>query len=348
MALVTAKEIAQVIGLHKFGFLGTFIGWILLRILRISAINRIYAKNKNKKDLNFLNSILDDCDIKFEIPEEDLKRIPKEGPFITVSNHPLGGIDGVLLLKLLIEKRADYKIIANFLLHRVEPLKPFVMPVNPFESRKDAKSSVAGIKNALLHLREGNPLGIFPAGEVSTYKDGKLNVDKPWEEGAVRFIKKANVPVIPIYFHAKNSRLFYFLSKISDTLRTAKLPSEVISQGGKVIKVRIGKPISVKDQEEYKEISAYSEFIRKKTYMLANPFEKAHKLISAQTLKIPKKAAKKITPQRNTDLFIKEVDALRKGDGRLLESKNYEVFFASAKEIPNLLHEIGRLREITF
>ncbi|QXP72176.1 lysophospholipid acyltransferase family protein [Polaribacter sp. R2A056_3_33] len=348
MALVTAKEIAQVIGLHKFGFLGTFIGWILLRILRISAINRIYAKNKNKKDLNFLNSILDDCDIKFEIPEEDLKRIPKEGPFITVSNHPLGGIDGVLLLKLLIEKRADYKIIANFLLHRVEPLKPFVMPVNPFESRKDAKSSVAGIKNALLHLREGNPLGIFPAGEVSTYKDGKLNVDKPWEEGAVRFIKKANVPVIPIYFHAKNSRLFYFLSKISDTLRTAKLPSEVISQGGKVIKVRIGKPISVKDQEEYKEISAYSEFIRKKTYMLANPFEKAHKLISAQALKIPKKAAKKITPQRNTDLFIKEVDALRKGDGRLLESKNYEVFFASAKEIPNLLHEIGRLREVTF
>ncbi|WP_341221107.1 lysophospholipid acyltransferase family protein [Polaribacter atrinae] len=348
MALVTSKEISQVVGLQRFGFLGTFVGWILLRILRISAINRVYEKNKNKTDLDFLNGILDDCNIKFEIPEEDLKRIPKEGPFITVSNHPLGGIDGVLLLKLLIEKRADYKIIANFLLHRVAPLKPYVMPVNPFETRKDAKSSVAGIKSALMHLKEGYPLGIFPAGEVSTYKDGKLNVDKTWEEGAVRFIKKANVPVIPIYFHAKNSRLFYFLSKISDTLRTAKLPSEVMSQGGKVIKVRIGKPISVKDQEEYKEISAFSEFIRKKTYMLANPFEKAHKLISTQNLKIPKKAAKKIVAQRNVNLFVKEVDALRAGDGRLLESKNYEVFFASAKEIPNLLHEIGRLREITF
>ncbi|MCL7765145.1 lysophospholipid acyltransferase family protein [Polaribacter sp. Z014] len=347
MALVTSKEIAQVVGLQKFGFLGTFVGWILLRILRISAINKIYDKNKNKSNLDFLNGILDDCNIKFEIPEEDLKRIPKDGPFITVSNHPLGGIDGVLLLKLLIEKRADYKIIANFLLHRVEPLKPYVMPVNPFETRKDAKSSVAGIKSALSHLKEGNPLGIFPAGEVSTYKDGRLNVDKPWEEGAVRFIKKANVPVIPIYFHAKNSRLFYFLSKISDTLRTAKLPSEVISQGGRVIKVRIGKPISVKDQDEYKDISAYSEFIRKKTYMLANPFEKAHKLLSTQNIKI-KKSAKKITPQRSIDLFVKEVDALREGDGRLLESKNYEVFFASAKEIPNLLHEIGRLREITF
>jgi len=347
MSLVSSKEISQVVGLQSFGFLGTFIGWILLRILRISAINKIYDKNKNKSDLDFLNGILDDCKIKFEIPEEDLKRIPKEGPFITISNHPLGGIDGVLLLKLLIEKRADYKIIANFLLHRVAPLKPYVMPVNPFETRKDAKSSMAGIKSALLHLREGKPLGIFPAGEVSTYKDGKLNIDKPWEEGAVKLIKKANVPVIPIYFHAKNSRLFYFLSKFSDTLRTAKLPSEVMHQGGRVIKVRIGKPISVKDQNEFTTLPAFHEFIRKKTYMLANPFEKAHKLLSTQHIKI-KKAVKKIAPQRSSDLFIAEINTLREKECRLLQSKNYEVFFASAKEIPNLIHEIGRLREITF
>jgi putative hemolysin len=347
MALVTSKEISQAIGLEKLGFLGTFLGWSLLRVLRISTINKIYENNKHKSDLAFLNGVLDDCNIKFEIPEGDLKRIPKDGAFITVSNHPLGGIDGVLLLKLLIEKRADYKIIANFLLHRIEPLKPYVMPVNPFETRKDAKSSVAGIKSALLHLREGKPLGIFPAGEVSTYKDGKLKVDKPWEEGAVRLIKKANVPVIPIYFHAKNSRLFYFLSKISDTLRTAKLPSEVIAQEGRVIKVRIGKAISVADQNEYKEISAFSEFIRKKTYMLANPFEKKTKILSTEKIKI-KKSAKKITSQRSVDSFIKEIAALREKDVRLLESKNYEVFFAKAKEIPNLLHEIGRLREITF
>ncbi len=347
MGLVTSKEIAQVLGLQKFAFFGIFIGWILLRILRISKINKIYDKNKNKSDLAFLNGILNDCKIKFEIHEEDLKRIPKEGPFVTVSNHPLGGIDGVLLLKLLIEKRADYKIIANFLLHRVVPLKPYVMPVNPFETRKDAKSSLAGIKSALLHLREGKPLGIFPAGEVSTYKDGKLNVDKPWEEGAVRLIKKAKVPVIPIYFHAKNSRLFYVLSKISGTLRTAKLPSEVISQGGRVIKVRIGKPISLKDQEAFQDIPAFSEFLRRKTYMLANPYEKSKKLISGKNIKI-KKTIKKIIPQGDKEAFIKEVAVLRANDGRLLESKNYEVFFANAKDIPNLIQEIGRLRERTF
>jgi putative hemolysin len=347
MSLVSSKEISQVIGLQKLGFLGSFVGWIILRILRISAINKIYDNNKNKSDLDFLNGILDDCKIKFEIPEEDLKRIPKEGPFITISNHPLGGIDGVLLLKLVTEKRADYKIVANFLLHRVAPLKPYVMPVNPFETRKDAKSSVAGIKSALLHLREGKPLGIFPAGEVSTHKDGKLNVDKPWEEGAIKLIKKANVPIIPIYFHAKNSRLFYFLSKFSDTLRTAKLPSEVIQQRGRVIKVRIGKPISVKDQDTFKALPDFYKFIRRKTYMLANPFEKSNRLITSPKIKI-KKATKKISSQRNSDLFLAEVDALRETNSRLLKSKNYEVFFASAKDIPNLIHEIGRLREITF
>jgi len=347
MALVTSKEISKVIGIHKLGFLGTFIGWVVLRVLRISKLNKIYNQNKHKKNLDFLNAVLKDCQVEFEIPEEDLKRIPNEGAFITISNHPLGGIDGVLLLKLLIEKRADYKIIANFLLHKIDPLQPYVMPVNPFENRKNAKSSVPGIKAALRHVKSGHPLGVFPAGEVSTRKEGKLKVDKPWEAGTVRFIKKANIPILPIYFHARNSRFFYFLSKISDTFRTAKLPSEILSQKNRVIKVRIGKPITTKDQDAYSDLTAFSEFIRKKTYLLANPFYEKIKILSSEKIKI-KKPIKKIITQDSTNSFIKEVDFLRTSEGYLLQSKNYEVFFAKAKEIPNLLQEIGRLREITF
>jgi len=347
MGLVSSKEIAGVIGLEKYGFLGTFMGWVMLKLLRISRLNRIYDKHKDKEDVAFLNAILDEVQIQFEIPEADLVRIPKEGSFISVSNHPLGGIDGILLLKLLAEKRPDYKIVANFLLHRIEPLKPYVMPVNPFEDRKGAKSSVTGIKNALLHLKSGYPLGIFPAGEVSTYKDGKLIVDKPWEEGAIKLIYKAKVPIIPIYFHAKNSRLFYFLSKISDTLRTAKLPSEVLSQKSRVIKVRIGKAISVKDQEEYENIDDFHAFIRKKTYMLANPFEVSNPLIKTPSLKIPKQP-KKVIPPVSQNQMIKEIVKLRENDSRLLESHNYEVFFALSHKIPNILREIGRLREVTF
>ena len=347
MSLVTAKEVAKVINLDKYGFIGTFFGWSLMKILRISSINKIYNKHKHLKDLEFFTALLNDLEIKFEIPEEDLKRIPKTGAFITVSNHPLGGIDGILLLKMLIEKRPDYKIIANFLLQRIEPLKPFIMPVNPFEDQKNKKSSIAGLKNSLSHLKEGNALGVFPAGEVSTYKDGKLIVDKPWEDSAIKLIQKAEVPVIPIYFHAKNSRLFYFLSTLNSKLRTAKLPSEVLSQKGREIKVRIGNPISVKDLEEYTDSQDFCDFIRKKTYMLAKPFEKEHLKLKAPSLKKPK-SPKNIVSQKNIEKMILEVEALRKSDGRLLKSKNYEVFFALSKQIPNITFEIGRLREITF
>lgn len=347
MGLVTAKEVAKAINADKYGFLGTFSGWLLMKALKISTLNKIYNRNKHLKDVEFLNAILDEFQIKFEIPEEDLKRLPKEGAYITVSNHPLGGIDGILLLKLMLEREPNFKIIANFLLHRIEPMKPYIMPVNPFENHKDAKSSVIGIKETLRHLSDGKPLGMFPAGEVSTYKDGQLVVDKPWEEGAIKVIRKAQVPVVPIYFHAKNSRLFYFLSKINDTLRTAKLPSELLTQKDRVIKVRIGKPISVAEQNEYDTIESYSEFLRKKTYMLANPFETESKLLTTPNLKLPKNP-KQIAKPANHDKILEEVNCLKKGNYRLLQSKNYEVFFVTADKIPNILHEIGRLREITF
>ncbi len=347
--LVTAKEVAKAIQLDKYGFAGTFIGWVLMKVLKISTINRVYNRNKHLNDLDFLDGILDDFQIKFEIPEEDLKRLPKDGAYITVSNHPLGGIDGILLLKLMLEQRKDFKIIANFLLHRIKPLKPYIMPVNPFEDRKDVKSSIAGFKNSILHLRDGHPLGIFPAGEVSTYRDGKLVVDKPWEEAAMKLVKRAEVPVVPIYFHAKNSKLFYKLSKISDTFRTAKLPSEVLTQKRRVIKVRIGKPISVADQKEHTTLDSFSGFLRRKTYMLSNAFEDKSKILDniSSTLKTPKIPKRIVTPV-DTMLMTKEVEALIKNNSRLLQSKNYEVFLAEPKSIPNILREIGRLREITF
>lgn len=348
MGLVTAKEVAIAIHADRYGFIGTFFGWMLMKLLKISTLNKIYNRNKHLSRTEFLDGILNEFQIKFEIPDEDLKRLPKDGAYITISNHPLGGIDGILLLKLMLEQREDFKIIANFLLHRIEPMKPYIMPVNPFEDRKDVKSSIAGFKNSLLHLKEGKPLGIFPAGEVSTYRDGKLVVDKPWEEAAIKLIQKAEVPVVPIYFHAKNSKLFYQLSKISDTFRTAKLPSELLTQKRRVIKVRIGRPISVNDQKEHTSIEEFSKFLRQKTYMLSNAFETPKRLETiSSTLKVPKIPKKIVTPV-NLDEMIKEVKDLQSGDFRLLKSKNYEVYFAPANKVPNILREIGRLREITF
>jgi len=354
MGLVTSKELAKAINLDKFGFIGTFIGWILMKIFKIDRLNKVYNQSKHLKDVAFLTSLLKDLEIEYEIPEEDLKRIPKEGAFVTVSNHPLGGVDGALLLKIILEQRKDFKIIANFLLHRIAPMKPYMMPVNPFENRKDIKSSVGGFKRAIMHLRSGAPLGVFPAGEVSTKKIDDLVVDKQWEPSAMKLIQRAQVPILPIYFHAKNSSLFYQLSNLSDTLRSAKLPSEVLSQRNRIVKIRIGKPILVKDQKEYTDLNDFTEFIRKKTYMLANPYEKdsvSLKDVATSTIKktiTPVSAPEKIATSVSSELIEQEVENLRGYDCRLLESKNYEVFLVSADKIPNILKELGRLREVTF
>ena len=348
MGLVTAKEVARAINLDKYGIFGVFMAWILMRITKIATINRFYRKHEHLSGREFLDAILNHYQIDFEVPDEDFRRLPQEGPFITISNHPLGGIDGVLLLKLLLEKRSDFKVMGNFLLHRVAPLAPFILAVNPFEGRKEIQSSLAGFKQALGHLNEGKPIGIFPAGEVSTYKDGKLIVDRPWEEAAIKLIRKAEVPVVPIYFHAKNSRLFYRLSKINETFRTAKLPSELTTQRNRPIKVRIGQPISVNLQQEQESLEEFTELLRRKTYMLAHAYVKESLLQQIpSTLKIPKPQRKIATPVRSK-VLQGEIEKLREKNLRLLQSSNYEVFLAQQKDMPFILQEIGRQREITF
>jgi len=348
MGLVTAKELAKAMNIYKYGFVGTFIGWFLMKVTRISSINKYYDSIAHLDAGSYAQACLDHFEIDFEIPEEDFRRLPKDGAYITVSNHPLGGIDGILLFKLLFAQRSDYKIMANFLLQRMAPIEPNIIPVNPFENRKDVRSSMAGFKSALLHLKEGHPLGIFPAGEVSTYKDGKLIVDKPWEEAALKLIRKAEVPVVPIYFHARNSKLFYRLAKISDIFRTAKIPSEVYTQRNRPIKIRIGQPISVDAQNEQETLKDFTELLRKKTYILSNAYEKERLIDQIPTsLKLPK-TPKKIATAVRTEVIEGEIEKLREKDCRMLQSKNYEVFLAKAKDMPFILNEIGRQREVTF
>ncbi|SDM40623.1 GNAT family N-acyltransferase [Kriegella aquimaris] len=348
MGLVTAKEVAKAINVDRFGFLGNLIAWSLMKVTRLSSINSFYDSIKHLNGTEYADAILKHYEIDFEIPEEDFKRLPKEGAYITISNHPLGGIDGILLLRLMAEQRPDYKIMANFLLQRMVPIDPYIIPVNPFENHKNVKSSISGFKSALQHLKDGHPLGIFPAGEVSTFKDGKLIVDRPWEEAALKLIRKAKVPVVPIYFHAKNSKLFYRLAKMNDVFRTAKIPSEVYSQRNRPIKVRIGQPISVNMQDEQETLEEYTALLRRKTYILSNAYEK-ERLIDQipSSLKIPK-APRKIATAVRTEVIQGEIEKLTEKDRRLLQSKNYEVFLAPANEMPFTLKEIGRQREVTF
>ncbi len=348
MGLVTTKEVAKAVNLSKYGYFGWFVAWVLMKVTRISAINSFYDKIAHLDCEAYAKAILEYYEIDYDIPEDDFKRLPKEGPYITISNHPLGGIDGILLMRLLLPLRQDYKIMANFLLERMVPLAPHILSVNPFEEHKGARSSISGFKKAFQHLKDGHPLGIFPAGEVSTNKEGKFIVDKPWEEAALKLIRKAQVPVVPIYFHGKNSKLFYRLSKWSPVFRTAMIPSQVLSQRNRPLKVRIGQPISVQTQDEQESLEEFTALLRRKTYILSNAYEKERLIDQLPTaLKIPK-SPKKIADAMRKEVMQGEIEKLREKDCRLLQSKNYEVFLAKEQDMPFILKEIGRQREVTF
>lgn len=348
MPVITAKEIAQGLKLDKLGFVGTAVGSAVLALTRLNKVNRIYDERSDLSALKFLESVLEEFNVNLEIPEKDIKRIPENGAFIAVANHPLGMIDGMILMKILIEKRPDFKVMANFLLNRLDPLNPYILPINPFEDRKELESNLSGIRETLKHVHAGKPFGIFPAGEVSTTKIDKNIVDRPWLLEAVKLIQKAKVPIVPIYFHGSNSKAFYRLASVSDSLRTVKLPSEMVSRYNRDVKMRIGNPISVETQNNYTDTTEFGDFLRKKVYMLSSGFDKKSMLknISSQ-IKI-QKSPRNIVHEASEELRTQEIEFCRQNDKRLLESHNYEIFLAKKKDIPNIVQEIGRLREITF
>lgn len=343
MSLLDQEDIARVVQLDKVGL--KMLAKPIMDILRISDINEVYAKFEELEGLDFIDAVLDEYQVEFDYYPEELKRIPKEGPFITISNHPLGGIDGIILIKLISQVRPDFKVMANFLLSKVDPIKDYFMPVNPFED-KSIKSSLTGIKESLAHLEAGHPLGIFPAGEVSTYKFEERKVtDKPWEEGAIKLIRKSKVPVIPVFFKARNSAFFYLLSLLHPKLRTAKLPSELRKQKNKSIRIRLGRPIHVKEQQGYANDEQFGRFLRHRTYILRQALSPEKKIFSLHRPEKPDPIVPPVDPQR----LKEEVEALDgKEDKLLFTQKNYRCLLAGSAEIPNLLTEIGRLRELTF
>lgn len=344
MELVDPKDFKKAAGLNTVG--GESIAKMLMSILKINKINKEYSKIGHLKGLDFLNTLLNNLQINYEISEEELLRIPKEGPFIIVSNHPYGGIDGIILLKIISEIRPDFKVMANFLLRRIDPIKEVIIPVDPFEGQSQISSSVAGIKGALNHLREGKPLGIFPAGEVSTYYNTESPgvADKQWNESIIKFIKKMEVPIVPVYFKGTNSRLFHILGLIHPMLRTAKLPSELLNKKNKLVKLRMGIPIAVKEQKEFTDIARFGRFLRLKTYALGSSIE-VRKFFNYRLKPEPK--PEDIIQPIAPELIQSEVESLTE-NYLLFKSKTFCVYCAPSVEMPNIMTELGRLREVTF
>jgi len=269
----TIVSAANLVKLHPvFKYIGgKTTASILLWLLGIQKLNRIYSRCYSNDSSEFVDRIFEDLKLQYSIEENDLKKIPKSGSFILIANHPFGGAEAIITLKLIKEIRPDFKYMANFMLDQIEPLQPYFIAVNPFETMKNLRSNITGLKLASKHIEEGKALGIFPAGEVSTYQKGEHKIaDKEWPRSIMKFIKSQKVVIVPMFFEGQNSRFFHFLGKIHPLLRTIKLPSELLNKNYYQVKIKIGSPVSLTDQDEHEDIKSYTHFLRENTYGLVN------------------------------------------------------------------------------
>jgi len=215
---------------------GDYFPKFLMYILRFDKLNRIYGKIVQKQGVEFIDELIETLGFNIEFDEKELTKIPKEGPLIVVSNHPLGGFDGLLLIKYLSMVRKDIKALANFLLKRITPVSEYFLSENPFEVTEQDENRQS---EAMKHLENNGVLCLFPAIDLESKDTFDGVPDHEWQFPSVRFIKNARVPVIPVLFQGSNSRLLRIAAKIHPSLKQARMPSEILSKRHKNIKLRI-------------------------------------------------------------------------------------------------------------
>ncbi|MDH6354423.1 putative hemolysin [Dysgonomonas sp. PH5-45] len=270
-----SKEDIQKINPIFRGRFGNLLIKLAMRLTGMNKVNRIYDASKQYEGVAFCDSLLKDVGVNVKVENlEVLKRFEGK-PFVTVSNHAYGHIDGIIAIDVIGSVRPDYKMMVNFILAMIDTMAMHFIAVNPYSDGKLAeKSSLEGVKECIEHLKNGHPLGFFPAGAVSKtkLKKGKMIVeDRDWQSTVIKLIQRSKVPVIPMYFTGGNSWFFNFLDLVDWRLRSLRLGHEVYNKRGKTITVRLGEPIMPEDMAEYNNTKKLGEFLKQKTYSLAKP-----------------------------------------------------------------------------
>lgn len=268
MPLLTLNEIENLIPVFR-GKFGNALGKGAMHLLSIEKVNNLYDNNLDYYGPDFAHNVLKDIGVEYELlNSERLDSLP-QGPFITISNHPYGHIDGVMLVDLFGHLRDDYKVMVNKFLGRIEPLGENFICVTPIGEERGVptKESIQGIKDAVAHIRAGHPLGIFPSGAVSdlSLKEGCIR-DRKWQEPVIKFIKKMNVPIVPVHFQDRNSNLYYSLGLIDWRIRLLRLPAEVFNKHDRRIRIAIGEIISPDQSAEFTDPTEFGEFLRNMVY----------------------------------------------------------------------------------
>ena len=240
--------------------------------LKLDQVNRIHRTFCDTPGWEFSHRMVND-EFKFKLRVDNIQVLSQfpEGPFITVSNHPFGSYDGIVLIDLVGGFRKDYKVMVNMILNKIQAMRPTFIAVDPLKTDDPEKKKITmqGIRDAMRHVKEGHPLGFFPAGAVAKFNFKSMSVeDLPWQPTIMRLIKQLKVPVVPIYFHGHNSALSYILGAIDWRLRTLRLPAEVFRKYGSEVHITVGDPISVERQERCETVEALTELLRGETLSL--------------------------------------------------------------------------------
>ena len=273
MPLLPVSELETLSPIFR-GKAGNAFASFVRKVLSVEKLSDLNDRHSGLKGADFAAAVLDELkpDLRI-VGSERLDDLP-EGPFITVSNHPYGSLDGVILIDLIGHRRPDFKVMVNELLNRIEPLSSSWIVVNPktdLQNEVTAKN-IKGVKEVLSTLKGGHPVGFFPSGAVSDLKLKERKIrDREWQEPVLRLIQKAKVPIIPVRFFDHNSMWFYLLGLIDWRVRLLRLPHEALNKKGKRIRVGIGKTITVEEQLAHPDKADFSAWLRDKVYGIPSP-----------------------------------------------------------------------------
>lgn len=309
-------------------FRGLFIK-LLSKFLVISKINNFIENNSMKQGIDFIDALFNHLNVKFEITHEDISKIPAEGGVIIVSNHPLGGLDGLGLVKAVYSVRKDVKIVANDILMQIPNLREFFLPVDLYSINK-SRQQLKAIENS---ISNEEAVIFFPAGVVSRLSFRGIK-DQKWTAGVIKYSSKFQTSILPIFIKARNSMMFYILSFIYDKIGTFMLPQELFRAKNSNFKIIVGDLINSSNfTNNTIKSNVKAKLLRQHTYRIGK-----HKLGIF-------KSEKAISHPIDVKLLINEIKK-NKLLGKTIDNKHiYLVDYANG---PNLLKEVARLREITF
>jgi putative hemolysin len=313
----------------------------------IGDIEQIYSKLV-RSNRSFFDAMLDSLKIRYQCAPEEIRHIPTEGPAIIVANHPFGLLDGMVLGAILSGCRPDFRILTNSLIASIPQLREFTIPVDPFGGTEAVLANRKPLRESIQWLRGGGLLAVFPAGEVASLRPGRFGITDPdWTENVVRLAQRVSAPVVPVFFHGANSPAFHLAGLVHEPLRTLLLPHELLNKANSIVRASVGSPISADRLAGKDGIESATAYLRARTFMLGSrPKEK-----SAPKLRFPAPERTKHLPPvaeaQDAAVMRREIEALPE-ERRLVSAGHHQVLVAQAEEIPSVLLELGRLREITF